>query len=83
MEDSFEHAPKPMTVWTRIIWSMLAVVFAILGVSQIASGRASGEHGFPVDRHTEPVVFWIYIATYFVISGWILVALAKSRSSKK
>ncbi len=66
------------------MWSVLAVAFALFGISQIRDGRAAGTHGvFPVDRYAEPALFWIYTAAYFVIAAWILVVVAKSDSSTK
>ena len=73
---------KNRSLWSRIVWAALAVCFALAGARQLTEGRAMGDDGFPVDRRSEPALFWLFTSAYFALAAWILVVSWKGISTR-
>jgi hypothetical protein len=84
MSDAPSLVPKKRSRLKRIMMVALSLSFAAMGVVQMRSGIVSGTDGVgPVARVSDPGLFWIYVAAYFAIAGWILVVALSSSSSSK
>jgi hypothetical protein len=56
-------------------------MFAVFGVIQAIDGRVTGTEGGPfVARASEPGLFWLFIAAYFLIAFCLLVIAFANRS---
>ncbi len=73
---------KNRSLWSRIVWALVAVCFALAGARQLTEGIAVGDDGFPVDRRSEPALFWLFTSAYFALAAWILVVSWKSISTR-
>jgi hypothetical protein len=79
--DRASDSRKNPKYWPLIAMLVLGVGFALLGITQLLEGEASGKYNFAVSRATEPTLFWLYITAHFVVAAWIiLVAIKKLRS---
>jgi len=77
-ESSEGRSAKEAHIWPRIGIGAIGLIFALLGLAQMVAGRAHGKYAIAaVERRTEPVVFWIYIAAHFVIAMFAVAAAFK------
>jgi DNA-directed RNA polymerase subunit RPC12/RpoP len=59
--------------WRGMAKNVIGVVFILMGILDLVSGRAAGRWGLHLERSTEPALFWISVAAHVVAGCWLLI----------